>query len=81
MDVRTYIIDDEEYILINQVNYNDLKYVYLAKENGENPMVQKIYNNKPGIICGLDSKEEYEFAMSLFAEKLKNRNKAEENNS
>lgn len=77
MEVRTYLFDNEEYILINQVNYNNLKYVYLAKENGEKPMIQKVYNDKPNIICGLDSKEEFDFAMRLFAEKL-NRN---ENNS
>lgn len=76
MEVRTYSFDEQEYILINQVNYNNLKYVYLTKLNGEDPMIQKIYNESPDEICGLDSDEEFDFAMSLFAEKL---NKQENN--
>lgn len=76
MEVRTYEFDGKEYILANQVNYNNLKYVFLITEDGKESLVHKIYNDNPDEICGLDSNEEYDFAMKLFAEKL---NKHENN--
>ena len=42
MEVRTYTYGGEEYILVNQVKYNDIKYLYLAKEDGTNPHLRKI---------------------------------------
>ena len=80
MKVRTYKFDDKEYLLINQVNYNNLKYVFLATEDEKETLVQKIYNNKPNEICSLDSDEEFDFAMRLFAEKLNAIGNNEENN-
>lgn len=76
MEVRTYEYGGKEYILVNQVNYNNLKYVFLTTEDGSETLVHKVYNEKPDEICSLDSEEEFDFAMRLFAEKL---NKQENN--
>ena len=81
MDVRTYTYDGEEYILVNQVKYNDIKYLYLAKEDGTKPHFRKIDSKEPNIIAPIESDEEFEFALKLFMEKLNNMINNGENNS
>ena len=81
MEVRSYTYGDEEYILVNQVKYNDIKYLYLAKEDGTKPHLRKIDANKPNLIAPIDNDEEFEFVIKLFAEKLNKYTNQEEDNS
>lgn len=81
MEVRTYTYDGEEYILVNQIKKDNIKYLYLAKEDGSDPHFRKIDSNEPDMIAPLDSEEEFDFVVNLFLEKLHKNNDQEENNS
>ena len=71
-EVVDYItIDNKDYIIIDEIEINRVKYVYLTEEeNIENIKIKKvnIINNKE-VLVSLDSEEELNKALNAFKEK------------
>lgn len=57
-------IDGKDYIIVNEVDYNGVHYVYLVNEKDEKDIMIKKYNNE--ILEPLSSKEEVNELLSLL---------------
>ena len=57
-------IDDKDYIIINEIDYENNHYVYLVNEKDEKDIMIKKYNNE--ILEPLSSKEEVNKLLSLL---------------
>lgn len=57
-------IDGKDYIIVNEVDYNGIHYVYLVNEKDEKDIMIKKYNNE--ILEPLSSKEEVNELLSLL---------------
>lgn len=64
MLVNYYEIDDKDYLIINELDYNDNHYVYLINESDKDDMmVRKVINDT---LEPLDSEEELVEVMKLL---------------
>lgn len=72
-EVNVLYIDDEEYIVADEIEIDGIKYMYLSKEDDPlNYMIRKIKpENGLKYVIKLDSEEEYDKAMKVFLEKHK----------
>ena len=62
--VNYYEIDNENYLIVNEIDYNNNHYVYLINENDKDDiMVRRRYND---LLEPLDSEEELLNVMKLL---------------
>lgn len=65
-------ISGKEYAVLDEKQYNDIYYVYLVNPKGLLDFcIRKIVDEKKELLLGLDSEEEFRFALKLFEEKNK----------
>lgn len=63
--VKSYMIDDKRYIVVNEVDYNNNHYLYLSNEDDiEDIIIRKV---KDGYLDILDNKEEVLEILKLIA--------------
>jgi|GEM_PF-2273967 len=68
---KIYTIEDVRYEFVDEIEYQEYKFVFLAAENDEsNLIIVKEYPNND--IFKLDREDEVKVAMTLFYEKHKN---------
>lgn len=66
MEVTVYTIDNEDYILLDQIN----DYLYLSNENdASDMMIRKVDHNDEYNLLPLDNEEEFDKALLLFTSK------------
>lgn len=66
-------IDNKNYAVIDEINNNFITYVYLSNiEDSNDFCIRKASNNEADLLLGLDSEEEFDFALKLFVEKNAN---------
>ena len=62
--VKCYTINDVDYIIVNEVDYNGNHYVYLSNEFDETDvLIRKVKNN---VLEPLDSEEELSSVLKLL---------------
>lgn len=72
VEVKKVILDSGvEYIIVDEIEIENKKYVYLANENDEKDFCirKSIIENNEEFFVGLDSKEEFEKALIIFTKK------------
>ena len=62
--VNYFEIEGKDYIIINEIDYNNNHYVYLVNEQDETDIMIKRYNND--ILSPLESKEEVDELLKLL---------------
>lgn len=74
-EVRTITLEDnEEYVIVDEINYKDEKYIYLVNEQKiEKVCIRKIniINGKECLI-GLDNENEFKLALNEYIKKHRN---------
>lgn len=73
MEVVT-LEDNQEYIVLDKIVINNIKYIYLVlstDESKKNVCIRKIVDQGANL-AGLDSQEEYQKALQAFTSKYKN---------
>jgi len=74
-EVRTIILEDNEsYVIIDEISYKDIKYIYLVNEQKiEKICIRKIniINGKECLI-GLDNEDEFKLALNEYIKKHRN---------
>ena len=69
MEVEVVKLGGEEYVVIDEIEKNGNKYVFLSKESDEKDLaIRKIHGD---LLVGLDDEEEFDNALELFANKHK----------
>ncbi len=62
--VKSYIIGDQVYLVLNEVDYNDFHYIFLSNENDEKDMmVRKVVD---GVLTVLDNENEVRSVLRLL---------------
>ncbi|MEG0995121.1 MAG: hypothetical protein RR359_00760 [Bacilli bacterium] len=71
-DINTILLEDNNnYIIIDEIPYNDFKYVYLTNALDSNDFcIRKLINNQD--LIGLDNEQEFDNALKLFRNKRVN---------
>jgi len=61
-------LEGKEYVIINEVNYNDILYVHLASPNDVRDFcIRKVVNvDNKRVLIKLDNKDELKLALGLF---------------
>lgn len=73
VDVDIYIINDEEYYLIDELDINGTSYLYLSKVDDENDyMFRKRDKEDNEILVTLDDEKEIKMVALVFANKVLN---------
>ncbi len=64
-------LEGKEYIIVKEINFNNVTYVYLANSNNPKDFcIRKVINkDNSDVITGLDSDKEFTMALRLFSEK------------
>ena len=71
VDVDIYVIDDEEYYLLDELNIKGNSYLYLSKVDDENFfMFRKRDKEDPEVLVTLDNEEEVKMVALVFANKI-----------
>ena len=71
VDVDIYVINDEEYYLIDELEIKGTSYLYLSKvEDEEFFMFRKRYKDDPEVLVTLDNEEEVKMVALVFANKV-----------
>lgn len=71
VDVDIYVIDDEEYYLLDELNIKENSYLYLSKVDDENFfMFRKRDKEDPEVLVTLDNEEEVKMVALVFANKI-----------
>ncbi len=69
MEVEIVKLGNDEYIIIDEIEKDGNKYVFLSKEDDEKDLaIRKVQGD---YLVGLDDEEEFDKAMILFADKHK----------
>lgn len=74
-EITTVILDNGiEYIIVDEVNYNDNKYIYLTNINDEEDFCirKSIIVNNEEMYIGLDNDDEFNLALELYSKKNSN---------
>lgn len=73
IDNSVFNLDNKNYLVVDTIKDNDIKYVYLSNEEDANDfLVQKeVKENEKTYLVNLDNEEEFVKAMHLFEEKNK----------
>ena len=66
--VNFYTIDDKDYIVVNEIDYNNKHYVYLVNENDTNDIMIRI--EKGEYLEPLEDEKEFEELLNLFIKKF-----------
>lgn len=62
--VKSYIIGDQVYLVLNEVDYNGFHYIFLSNENDEKDMmVRKVVD---GVLTVLDDENEVKSVLKLL---------------
>ena len=62
--VKSYIIGDQVYLVLNEVDYNDFHYIFLSNENDEKErMGRKVVD---GVLTVLDNEDEVRSVLKLL---------------
>ena len=73
VDVDIYVINDEEYYLMEELEINGYSYLYLSKVNDENDfMFRKRDKDDPEVLITLDDEKEVKMVALAFANKVLN---------
>lgn len=69
MELEFVILDDnKKYCIINEIIYNNIKYLYLTNiENIDDFTIRKEMNNE---FVGLDNEEEFDKVVDIFIKKI-----------
>ncbi|MBO5120579.1 MAG: DUF1292 domain-containing protein [Bacilli bacterium] len=71
VDVDIYVINDEEYYLIDELEIKGTSYLYLSKvEDEEFFMFRKRDKDDPEVLVTLDNEEEVKMVALVFANKV-----------
>ena len=71
VDVDIYVINDEEYYLIDELEIKGISYLYLSKvEDEEFFMFRKRDKDDPEVLVTLDNEEEVKMVALVFANKV-----------
>lgn len=71
VDVDVYVINDEEYYLMDEETINDISYLYLSKVDDEDEfMFRKRDKEDPEVLVTLDNEEEVRMVALVFAKKV-----------
>ena len=71
VDVDIYVINDEEFYLIDELDIKGTSYLYLSKVDDEEYfMFRKRDKDDPKVLITLDNEEEVKMAALVFANKV-----------
>lgn len=71
VDVDIYVINDEEYYLIDELEIKGTSYLYLSKvEDEEFFMFRKRDEDDPDVLVTLDNEDEVKMVALVFANKV-----------
>lgn len=71
VDVDIYVINDEEYYLIDELEIKNTRYLYLSKVDDEDFfMFRKRDKEDPEVLVTLDNEEEVKMVALVFANKV-----------
>ena len=71
VDVDIYVINDEEYYLLDELEINETSYLYLSKVDDEDYfMFRKRDNKDRNILVSLDNEDEVKMVALVFANKV-----------
>lgn len=70
-EVKTIVLEDNEYMIIGELNINGAEYIHFAKvDDPKDFCIRKVeIIEGEETIVGLDSKEEFDMALRKFSEK------------
>lgn len=65
-------IDGKQYLIVDQIKDKDNEFVYFSNEdNPKDFCIRKLAKDDNDMLIGLDSDEEFDYALSLFFDKHK----------
>ena len=67
MELEFFLLNDKEYLIIDEIKYNDTNYLYLVNNKNSKDFV--IRKEKDDLLVGLDNDNEFNDVMSLFVQK------------
>ena len=71
-DIYTLEIDGKQYLIIDQIKSKDSEFVYFSNEEDPKDFcIRKLASDDNDALVGLDSDEEFDYALSLFLDKHK----------
>ena len=71
VDVDIYVINDEEFYLIDELDFKGTSYLYLSKVDDEEYfMFRKRDKDDPEVLITLDNEEEVKMVALVFANKV-----------
>ncbi len=73
VDVDIYVINDEEYYLMEELEIEGTSYLYLSKvDNEDEYMFRKRDKEDPQVLVSLDDEQEVKMVALVFANKVLN---------
>lgn len=73
VDVDIYVINDEEYYLMEELEIKGTSYLYLSKvDNEDEYMFRKRDKEDPQVLVSLDDEQEVKMVALVFANKVLN---------
>ncbi len=71
-DIYTLEIDGKQYLIIDQIKDKDNEFVYFSNEEDPKDFcIRKLASDDNDTLVGLDSDEEFDYALGLFLDKHK----------
>ena len=71
-DIYTLEIDGKQYLIIDQIKDKDNEFVYFSNEEDPKDFcIRKLASDDNDALVGLDSDEEFDYALGLFLDKHK----------